>query len=219
MVSYRARVIRLLSAFVIVASGIVAVLFGAAQPALALGPGKVCVFNAPSGFEVGPVEFGHTGWGYLIAGSSQWFYGATENEMGQPVILPGHDIGYWDRHGTFQQMLNAFYNPSGPTLGRIGVGYYQTYKCYATGHSSVGAENIARLNVRCGGYLGLFDNSLDQTIYIIKTYDSSIPVPSAADYPAPNDWYANLGPVSGWPGPSGLRNDSSGTGADPGGSC
>ena len=204
------------------ASELLAVLFGATQPALARGPGKVCVFNAPTGAEFGPFEAGHVGWGYLIGGTSQWIYGATENEAESPKIDPGHDIGYWDRQGTFQQMLNAFYNPSVPTLNRIGVGYYKTYKCYSTTTSSVGPANTARHNVRCGGYLGLWNNSLDHTINIIEAYNSSIPEPGAFYFAAPNDWYSELGnwlEAPGWTGATGLRQDTSGTGSDPGGHC
>jgi len=54
-------------------------------PAAALGPGQVCVFNAPTG---GNGWIGHDGWGYLIGGTNQWIYGATENYSGARQINP-----------------------------------------------------------------------------------------------------------------------------------
>ena len=130
----RSRLLLLLAALTMAAS--VSQVAGA-LPALALGPGGTCVFFAPSG----AYDLGHTGWGYQIGGTSQWIYGATENESGQNQP-PGHDIGYWDRQGSFNQMLNTFNNPSIPTLNRIGSGYYTQYKCYYTSTSSVGAPVI-----------------------------------------------------------------------------
>lgn len=73
------------------------------RPAYALGAGKACVFFAGTGAH----GLGHTGWAYQIGGSSQWVYGATENYSGNPHTDPNHDIGYWDRQGSWQQALNA----------------------------------------------------------------------------------------------------------------
>jgi len=109
-------------------------------PAAALGPGQVCVFNAPTG---GNGWIGHDGWGYLIGGTNQWIYGATENYSGARQINPGHDIGYWDRVGNWNQMVGTFSDPSIPTLNHIHRNYYTTYKCYSTSTSSVGAANAA----------------------------------------------------------------------------
>jgi hypothetical protein len=64
----------------------------------ALGAGKVCMFNAPSGADT----LGHVGWGYLVGGTSTWIYGATEE--------PGDN---WHTSGSWSQMLEAFCG-SGP---------------------------------------------------------------------------------------------------------
>jgi len=190
-------------------------------PAAALGPGQVCVFNAPTG---GNGWIGHDGWGYLIGGTNQWIYGATENYSGARQINPGHDIGYWDRVGNWNQMVGTFSDPSIPTLNHIHRNYYTTYKCYSTSTSSVGAANAARHAARCGGYDWITNNSLHAVYNVLHTYNGSIPMP-APTLSSPNVWYTELGQqrapaFPGWssatnlPGPNGA-----GAGSDPGGSC
>jgi hypothetical protein len=176
------------------------------------------VFNAPGAAN----GLGHNGWGYLIGGSTQYIYGATENFNSQTHIDRNHDIGYWDRQGTFNQMVNAFHDPSAPTLNRLGVGYYQSYKCISTTTSAVGAANTQRHKARCGGYDLIGNNSLDHVWRILNAYNGSIPMPTPSFVPIPNSWYRDLGAPAfrGWPGPTNLsRKDGSGSGTDPGGSC
>jgi hypothetical protein len=191
----------------------------AAPAALALGPGEVCAFIAPSG----AAGLGHPGWGYQIGGTSQFIYGATENEGNKAFVNSGQDIGYWDRQGTFNQMINAFHDPTQPTINRRGVGYYTTYKCITTTTSAVGAANTQRHQARCGGYSVFFNNSLDHTYNVLHAYNGSVPMPKPADQPVPSNWYDQLGNpffFPGWSGPINLsRRDGAGSGNDPGGSC
>ena len=185
-----------------------------ARPALALGPGAVCVFEDPNA----AMTLGHTGWGYRIGNTNQWIYGATENFSNLPFVAPNHDIGYWDRVGTGNQMINAFHDPSVPTSGRKGVGRYLTFKCFSTGTSDVTNANIARHKVRCGGYGLATNNSLVHTYNVLFAYYTSTPMPSPIGI-TPNSWYAKLTQPAWTRAINLVQLDSSGSGADPGGSC
>lgn len=122
--------------------------------AQALGPGKVCMFNAPAG----AYGLGHVGWGYLVGGTSTWVYGATED--------PGKN---WHTSGTWQQMLAAFKG-----AGTFhAAGYYKYYKCEGSPHSSVGAANKQVAAGEASGYNVDWDNCLTKAIAIFKVYDSS----------------------------------------------
>ncbi len=53
-------------------------------PVRALGPGRVCMFKAPSGATYGVVNAGHVGWAYEVGNSGSWVFGATELADGKP---------------------------------------------------------------------------------------------------------------------------------------
>jgi hypothetical protein len=172
----------------------------AATQALALGPGEVCAFIEPDGGTVLGNNYGHIGWGFLIAGSSSWIYGSTENPNGTYQIdAPGFN-GAWKQQGTWTDMINDFtfqYDyPSHSRDVRSNSPYpahpYTQYKCELTSGSSVTAAINAADNNITAGYTGLGNNCLDATYRVLNAYGApSLPWPST--HPRPyQDWYSSL---------------------------
>jgi hypothetical protein len=120
----------------------------------ALGAGKVCMFNAPSG----AYTLGHVGWGYLVGGTSTWVYGATEE--------PGEN---WHTSGSWPQMLASF-KDSGDYHN---AGYYLYYKCQTSPTSAVGAANKQVAAGEASGYNWDNDNCLSKAVAIFEAYDGS----------------------------------------------
>ncbi|HEV3170723.1 MAG TPA: RICIN domain-containing protein [Actinocrinis sp.] len=175
------------------------VLFGA-SPAQALGPGEVCAFMEPDGGTVLGNNFGHIGWGFLVAGSSSWIYGATENPNGAYQInAPGFN-GAWKAQGSWTDMIDDFtfqYDyPSHDMNSQSNSPYpahpYTEYKCELTSGSAVGAAITAATNNISAGYTGLGNNCLDATYRVLNTYGApNLPWPST--HPRPyQDWYQSL---------------------------
>ena len=125
----------------------------AARPAQALGPGEVCMFNAPSGAD----GLGHVGWAYLIGGTSNWIYGATEE--------PNQS---WHETGSFADMLSAFSDAG----NYHAAGYYQYYRCETSPNSSVGAADNQVAEGEASGYNVIDNNCLTKAVAIFKAYDS-----------------------------------------------
>lgn len=171
-----------------------------ATAARALGPGEVCAFIEPDGGTVLGNNFGHIGWGFLIGGTDQWIYGATENPNGTYQInAPGFN-GAWKRQGTWAQMIDDFTfqydypshavnsNSDSPEPAHP----YTMYKCETTSTSSVGAASTAATNNISAGYTGLGNNCLDATYRVLNAYGApNLPWPST--HPRPyQDWYSSL---------------------------
>jgi hypothetical protein len=191
------RVIALIALLTAVFGGTTLV---AATPAAALGPGEVCAFIEPDGGTVLGNNFGHIGWGFLVAGSSSWVYGATENPNGTYQIdAPGFN-GAWKAQGTWTDMINDFTHqydyPSHSKDSASNAPYpahpYTEYKCELTSGSSVGAAITAATNNIGAGYTGLGNNCLDATYRVLNAYGApNLPWPST--HPRPyQDWYSSL---------------------------
>jgi hypothetical protein len=153
---------------------------GLAAPSYALGPGEVCMFDAPSGAEVLGANYGHVGWGYLIGGSTTWVFGATESAT-----------YHWHTSGDWNTMLSIF---SGNRYGHA-AGYYTKYKCKTTSTSSVGAANTAVSTSESNGYDALTNNCLTKSVAIFNAYYGFNLY--WGGYEGPNYYFDNLA----WPGP------------------
>jgi len=154
--------------------------FGLASPALALGAGEVCMFNAPSGAELGPLHEGHVGWGYLVGGTSTWVFGATEN--------PSY---HWHTSGSWSTMLADFHDADYDHK----LGYYTKYKCQYTSTSAVGAANAAVADGESNGYFLLTNNCLTKAVSIFNAY-YGFGLGSGA-FDSPNSYFNDLN----WYGP------------------
>jgi hypothetical protein len=155
-----------------------------ASPAMALGAGEVCMFNAPTGAELGfGLNAGHVGWGYLIGGTSTWTFGATES--------PSY---HWHTSGSWGTMLADFRNAD---YGHS-AHYYTQYKCGYTPTSSVGAANTAVSNGEGSGYFALTNNCLTKSVAIFNAYYGFGLYAGWSE--APNAYFNGLG----WYGPYGL---------------
>jgi hypothetical protein len=155
---------------------------GLIPPAFALGKGKICLFNAPTGASIEVLnhdiaDFGHTGWGYLVGGTSTWVFGATE----EPNIT-------WHTTGSWSQMLAAF---AGASHGHA-ANYYLYYKCTDTDTSAVGAANkeVSKLEAETYDWYG--NNCLTRSIAIFQAYDSAITYHNPAGT-GPNWYFDNIG--------------------------
>ncbi len=168
--------------------------------AYALGPGRVCVFLAPTG----AFNLGHVGWAFLEGGTSNWIFGATENRSGLPFVKPGDNNYAWVLNGPWAgprgSVLATFAGQL--TLGGTvyhGAGYYTQVRCQNTPSSAVGAA-VARANAIKGyGYGVVTDNCMDHAYNVLTTYGASLVDPASnRAYWAPNVWFIALGVVSGF---------------------
>jgi hypothetical protein len=171
--------------------------------ARALGLGEACAFIEPQGAAIAGQNFGHIGWGYQVAGTSTWVFGATENPNGSAFIQPGDFNGAWKATGTWDDMLDAFtsqtYYPShavNPASNSNGPSApYTSYKCEIVANSAVGAANNAAAATFTAGYLGLTNDCLTAVISVLSAYNAQNLNP-ATDF-GPNYWYDNLS-ASAW---------------------
>lgn len=200
MTASRGLVSRVIALIVLLTAVLGGTTLVAATPAAALGPGEVCAFIEPDGGTVLGNNFGHIGWGFLVAGSSSWIYGATENPNGTYQInAPGFN-GAWKAQGTWTDMINDFTHqydyPSHSKDSASNAPYpahpYTEYKCELTSGSAVGAAITAATNNISAGYTGLGNNCLDATYRVLNAYGApNLPWPST--HPRPyQDWYSSL---------------------------
>lgn len=177
-----------LSAFVLAAIGAVGLW---APSASALGTGTGCMVNAPSGATVGPVNFGHVGWAFQVAGSGEWYYGATENGGGNAYVAPGGDTESWYATGTQSQMFAAFRNAG----YYHSAGYYTQWRCHTIAQTAVGAAINEIATQDASGYVFPTDNCLTKSVAILDAYGENLGWPGY--FQAPNDYFNNLG-NAGW---------------------
>jgi hypothetical protein len=192
-----------------------------ATAAQAYGTGEACVFIEPQGAKFAGLNFGHIGWGYQVAGTSTWVYGATENPNGTPQIWAPAFNGAWKASGTWNDMLNTFTlqtdypshavnsasnatNPGAP---------YTQYKCEAVANSNVTAANAAASANITAGYTLPSNDCLTAVDRVLSAYNAQN-LPSLTFNPGPNAWYNALSPAY-WNNPSGQlgetwENDNSG---------
>lgn len=186
---FRKRIISLLAACAIITGGLLAF---TAAPAMALGSGMMCMFDAPNGVPIAPgVSLGHVGWGFEIGSSGSWTFGATEQGDGSPSST-------WIANGTTAQMLATFRN-------RNGGGYYTKYRCHATPDSSVGAASNQASTTKNNGYNGVTNNCLTKAVSIYNAYyqSSSGPMDSGVGV-LPNGYFNNALSGYSWGPPANL---------------
>jgi hypothetical protein len=150
----------------------------ATTPAYALGAGTVCMFNAPSGAELGPLHLGHVGWGFREGNTTTWEYGATENASTN-----------WRGRGDQNAMFNTFRQRKG-----IATPYYTQWRCMASPNSSVGAASTEVDQLNKQTYNLLNDNCLTRSIAIFQVYDgSTFGGMGSGDAVSPNGYFNNIG--------------------------
>jgi hypothetical protein len=175
--SLSTRIRRILVTGLAFSAAAVGIAVGAA-PAQALGPGTVCMINAPSGADVGVGKLGHVGWAFLEGGTSNWLFGATES----PTFN-------WRDHGDVNTMFNTFRGLRGKGIAQH---YYTQWRCKSTGGSSVGAASTKVDQLYRQQYNALFDNCLTRTVAIFKAYDSSLSGLASGAATGPNFYFDHL---------------------------
>ncbi|MFD3840741.1 hypothetical protein ACFWWC_31445 [Streptomyces sp. NPDC058642] len=152
--------------------------------------GGACVFIKPDGAQ----KFGHVGWGFRVAGTDRWVYGAVENPSGSLYTPPGGDIGAWHAEGSYDRMLgemsrDAHYpgNSEYP---------YSRYRCTDSSTHDVNAARAMIRTVESRGFLVGFDpktgdltsrDCLDATYDVLKAYRTK-GLPRADKLSVPNVW-------------------------------
>ncbi len=154
-----------------------------ATPALALGPGQVCMVNEPDGAPSSGGAQGHVGWMFMIGGSSsQWVAGSTDGA----VSATNAKKMVWTRNGTKSALLNFFYSDG-----------YSKFRCHSTNTSAVGSA-LKMVTQRDGlGFNTLTSNCLEDSVAIFMAYDSSMGLYGGFGE-GPNFYFDNLnkfGPV------------------------
>ena len=168
--------------------------FVAPGTALALGPGKVCLYWAPTGAQFGFVDFGHVGWEIQEPGRGYWA-GATEQDSGLPsdswmVDASSETTIHTDFSGDFYQHGKKQHS----------AGYYVGYRCHSTPSSSVGAAITTANQMASNGYTVITNDCLTKAVHIFTSYDSSNNVmwPGTASYPYPNGYFVTYLSQIGW---------------------
>jgi len=154
---------------------ITSVLVATPDLAYAKGPGRACVFIAPSEAN----GLGHVGWGYQVGGTDTYVYGATE---GPTSWWPGAPNGAWKATGPWPQVLADFAGAN-PNV----TNHYTQYRCKTVRDSAVGAANDQVNHVLQSGYFVFWWNCLDDMIRVLNAYGADLP--PAADYPIPNRYF------------------------------
>lgn len=140
--------------------------------AYALGPGRVCMFNAPDA----AAGFGHVGWAFEEGTTGHWYFGSTDdNAAGDPYVPAGAYNGAWIGSGDFSTTTSAF--------ARSSIGYTR-YRCLNTATSAVGGA-VQQGNAAKGwGYNVYRNNCLDHAYVILTTYRGDVmPPPSLTVIP------------------------------------
>jgi hypothetical protein len=170
---------------------------GMAAPARGSGSGGACVFVKPDGAQ----KFGHVGWGFKVAGTGRWVYGAVENPSGKLYTPPGGDIGAWHAEGSYDRMLSEMSTDANyPGNSEYP---YSRYRCTASSTHDVNAARSMIRTVEARGFLVGVDprtgrltsrNCLDATYDVLKAYRTKRLTP-APRLSVPNVWVEEL---SGW---------------------
>ncbi|WP_433178089.1 hypothetical protein [Actinoallomurus sp. CA-150999] len=149
------RLLATLACLLPVVTGIVVIGSGTAY---ALGPGRICMFNAPSAV----LGAGHVGWAFEVGTSGQWVFGATDdNAAGDYAVPPGQYNGAWTGSGDFTAARNTFRDSS--------IGYTR-YRCKNTPTSAVGGATQLANDAKNWGYTAFGNNCLDHAWTILTAY-------------------------------------------------
>jgi hypothetical protein len=153
------------------AGGIIS--FVAPGTAYALGPGKVCLYLAPSG----AVGQGHVGFEFQEPGRGYWA-GATETPSSS-----------WLQFESSETTIHALFKNA--MAGQHNAGYYTEYRCHSTSVSSVGAAITQAKATFTNGYFIPTNDCETKAVSIFAAYDSSNGNlwPGTVSNPSPNTFF------------------------------
>jgi hypothetical protein len=152
--------------------------------------GGACVFIKPDGAQ----KFGHVGWGFRVAGTDRWVYGAVENPSAGLYTPPGGDIGAWHAEGSYDRMLGEMSRDS--HYPGNSEHPYSRYRCTDSPTHDVNAARAMIRTVESRGFLVGFDpktgdltsrDCLDATYDVLKAYRTK-ELPRADKLSVPNVW-------------------------------
>jgi hypothetical protein len=140
--------------------------------------GFAYVFLRRDGAPLPPGCGGHVGWGFLTADDGVCYFGSTENTSGEPVVIPGHDNGWWGQEGDQSAMFAAMKKRN-----------YDGYKKAVVHDCDPAAARAAADATRLAGYFFIRGNCLDHAWQVIYGYGMK-GLPWRENHPSPNDWFA-----------------------------
>ncbi len=125
---------------------------------------------------------GHVGWGFTATKSANdidAICGSTENTSGSAIVLPGHDIGYWDARVDHENQMFALFKKRG---------YHAFKKAKVPTVDADAALQMAHQQSQ-SGYSAIGNNCLDHTFRILEAYGvKGLPWP--LNHGSPNEWFA-----------------------------
>ena len=157
--------------------------------------GRAYAFIRWSGAPVGPVNFGHVGWGFEIpakTGASTFYCGSTENIAGSAQIYAPGDNGWWARlHTSEAAMFNEMRHSH---LGSNNAYDEVVIIPMATSHSANAKATADQ--TRLEGYTLIGNNCMDHTGKVLEAYgvgwQPNGPMPWKQTHSAPAAWFQEL---------------------------
>ncbi len=164
------------------------------------GGGRICVFFAPNGapFLKTGGYFGHVGWSFSDVKADHWYFGATEDYEGHPIVKVYQNIYAWDRDGTWNDVLDTFKNQlvfhHHTVVNDVyhDKNYYTQYRCKDTAAINVNAAFQVGRDIENQDYNFLTNNCLTDVQKVFIAYDDkSLAVPDKArvDKIIPSTWF------------------------------
>ena len=123
---------------------------------------------------------GHVGWGFQLD-DGLFFCGATENPVGNALVLPGGNNGWWGKKVQYQEEM----------FNEMKARCYDEYKWIEVKDGDSILAYKAALATAKWGYTVLGNNCLDHTYAVLFAYKVKN-LPLKQFNIAPNDWYDKL---------------------------
>ena len=102
-----------------------------------------------------------------------------KNTGGAPIVLPGQDIGYWDRRVDHEAQMFELFKQRG----------YHAYKKAKVASTNAGAALAKAHEHAQSGYAAIGNNCLDHTFRVLEAYGVK-DLPWPLSHGSPNEWFA-----------------------------
>jgi hypothetical protein len=150
-------------------------------------PGRVCLFNAPTGVFAPGSFIGHMAWAFRIGSTDTWEFGATEGNDANIFDTALTDNHSWSDMGSWDYVKSTF--KSGVHYGK-GPGYYTRYRCKDEPDSLLPATSAEISKQWTNGFFAPLNDCLTKSVAILQAYGASLP--NVGIDPRPNAYFDNL---------------------------
>ena len=121
---------------------------------------------------------GHLGWGFATQDGAGFYCGATENPFTAPLILPGHENGWWSLAASSEQAICDAMRSRG----------YDGYKVATVRDCDPKKARDIADATRTAGYTIFTNNCMDHVYAVLEAYGIK-GLPWKQNHPAPNEWF------------------------------